>query len=144
MARPILTIVAPSSMATSKSFVMPIERCVMLTPGMTRSSISSLSARSRRKHGRTSSGSRTRAPTVMSPITRSPGRPAICATAPAASSGGSPFFVPSPEVFTSTRTFASTPAASARAETSRASLTLSTDWMRSKSESASRTLFVWR
>ena len=62
MARPTRTSVDPSSIATSKSSVMPIDssgRCSSLPRW-----------RSRRKTGRTSSGSSTRGATVISPRTR--------------------------------------------------------------------------
>src|SRR5690606_21749976 len=79
-AEPIRTIVEPSSTATSKSLLIPIESHSMLTPRMPASATCSASRRSSRKTGRTVSGSSVHGAMVIKPRTARPGSSATVRT----------------------------------------------------------------
>ena len=91
IAVPTRTIVAPSSMATSKSWLMPIESSRSIAAGdATRPRGGHAVPRSRRNHGRAASGSSRRGGSSISPTTRARRQPRARSRMPAAASGAAP------------------------------------------------------
>src|SRR5690606_15493476 len=111
---PIRTMVDPSSTATSKSLVIPMDRQCMCTHWMSASATCSRSSRSRRNTGRTVSGSSAKGAMAIRPSIRRPGSLAISRTKSSTRSGATPCFVASPATLTCTSTGTSTPSAVAR------------------------------
>jgi hypothetical protein len=143
-AEPIRTIVEPSSMATSKSALMPIEssrrriRFGHLEVSRSRSS------RSAAKSLRARSGPPSRDAIVISPSTYTRGRLAICGNSGSISSGRKPCLAASPETFISSSTSAGTRSDSASLLISSSSRRLSAEWITGHRGSVRRTLFLWR
>src|SRR5690606_20112979 len=141
---PIRTIVEPSSTATSKSLLIPIESHSMLTPGMPASATASARRRSSRKAGWAAAGSSTGGAMVIRRLTASPGSPATVRTTSSTSPGARPCFVPSPATLTCTSTGTTLPRAWARREMASAKGSRSSEWITSKSSRHCLTLLVCR
>src|SRR5437762_2919265 len=140
-ARPSRSNVAPSSTATGKSSLIPIERWGSSTPR--RVWARSRSSRSTRKWGREASERAGAGGIAMRPSRRSPEWPRTASATSSSRSGGTPRLVPSPPTFTWTRTASERPArptAAARAAARGAESTVCTQ---SKRPTAARTLLRW-
>src|SRR5882672_7355747 len=135
MAVPTRTMVAPSSMATSKSPLMPMEQCSSPT--------ASRSSRRRRNHGRDASAESVAGGMHMRPRTSRFFSPVIASRSRLSSAGWTPPFWDSSPMFTWTSTRRARSAWWARRSSSCASSTRSTDWIQSKRRAASLALFVW-
>src|SRR6266849_8686867 len=135
MAVPTRTMVAPSSMATSKSPLMPMEQCSSPT--------ASRSSRRRRNHGRDASAESVAGGMHMRPRTSRLFSRVIAAKSRLSSAGWTPPFWGSSPIFTWTSTRRARSAWWARRSSSCASSTRSTDWIHSKRRAASLALFVW-
>ncbi len=137
--------VAPSSTATSKSSVIPMESSRRVTFGMFSAAMRSRSIRRPAKQGLALSGSSYQGAMVMSPWMDRLGIPAaIARMSPGASSGAAPLFDSSPARLTSISTRQTTPAAAARRLSSSARLTRLTEWIMSKRRTAYLALLVCR
>src|SRR3972149_577399 len=143
MAVPTRIIVAPSSIAVSKSFDIPIESSVHPGPAPPRRASSSNSSRSRLKYGLLSSGSSVHGGMAISPRSRIPGMAGAASISAGNSPGVNPALVPSPAIFTSTRPGRTFPASPARRGGSKRSPRESTVWIHEKSATAFFTLFLW-
>src|SRR4029077_17093020 len=120
MAVPTRTTVAPSSIATSKSLLMPIDSSVR--------PCCSPSLRSARNQTRESSGSFPSGGIAMSPRTLTPGSAATASSSAPRPSGATPLFDASPPTFTSTSALMTRLRARARLSSSRARSSRSSDW----------------
>src|SRR3972149_622536 len=87
--------VAPPSMATSKSWLIPMESSRIALRARRRRPISSASSRRRRKKGRTRSGGSRKGGMVIRPSSVSPSRAATCSTTASKSAGATPCLVSS-------------------------------------------------
>src|SRR4030067_1148852 len=94
MAVPTRSIVAPSSIAPSKSFDLPIESSVHPGPAPPRRAHSSNSSRSRLKYGLLSSGSSVHGGMAINPRRRMPGRPGAASISAGNPPGVHPPLVP--------------------------------------------------
>ena len=122
---------------------MPMER--RGSPTDSAASSSSRSSRRRRKYGRASSGFSLKGAIVIRPSTVRRGHASrMWRIVDSTSSGFRPLLDFSPETLTSRRTCGRAPISSAIALMRSASFTESTEWMKSKSSSAGRTLLPWR
>src|SRR5439155_546881 len=141
-ARPSRRNVAPSSTATGKSSLIPIERWGSSTPRRVWARFRS--SRSTRKWGREASGRAGAGGIAIRPSRRSPGWPRIASATTSTRSGGTPRLVPSPPTFTWTRTASERPARPTSAARAAARGAESTVCTRSKRPTAARTLLRWR
>src|SRR3990170_7514824 len=143
IAVPTRTIVAPSSIAASKSLDIPIDSSVIPKPAPPRETHSANRSRSRTKYGRLSSGSSVHGGMAISPRRRMPGSPGAASISAGSSLGTSPALVSSPARFTSKRTGTTFPASVARRDISPRSARESTVWIHEKSATVFFTLFLW-
>src|SRR6266436_26123 len=135
IAVPTRTMVAPSSIATSKSPLIPMEQCS--SPAASRSS------RSRLKNIRDASALSVAGGMHMSPRTSRFRQPVMASSSGFSSAGCTPPFCGSRPIFTCTSTLTLRSAWCARRSSSRASSSRSTEWIQSKSWTASLALLVW-
>src|SRR5262245_1575651 len=138
------TNVAPSSIAISKSSLMPIERSLKLPPTAPARRASSRKLRRRRKKGRASSGLSENGGTAINPLSSKLGSLPTCSQSGRASPGAAPVLDSSPPRLTSMKTWRLLPDSAARRSSRSASLRSSTDWTASKSSTARRALFDCR
>src|SRR5574337_221702 len=143
IARPMRTIVAPSSTATSKSSLIPIDRCANAGASPARAA-SSRNSRNRRNTGLTTSGWSTCGAIVINPTTRIPDNAVSDCNIAGTASGAIPNFWGSEATLTCTNTSQTRPACRTRWSNAIASATLSTEWMTSNNCTACRTLLRWR
>src|SRR5262245_27162551 len=141
-ARPSRSNVAPSSTATRKSSLIPIERWGSSTPSAL--CAASRTSRRSRKCGRESSGTPGAGGISMIPSNARAGRERSTRARSWTPSGGTPPFPASPAPFTWMRTGSRRPARSASAARTAPSAAESTVWTRSKIATAARTLFRCR
>src|SRR5215813_10309962 len=141
---PMRTNVAPSSIATSKSSLMPIERSLKLPPAAPARRASSRKPRRRRKKGRASSGLSENGGTAINPLSSKLGSLPTCSQSGRASSGAAPVLDSSPPRLTSMKIGRRLPDSAARRSSRSASFRSSTDWTASKSSTARRALFDCR
>src|SRR5262249_39647513 len=135
IAVPTRTMVAPSSIATSKSPLMPMEQCSR--PEASRSS------RRRLNHFRDASALSAAGGMHIRPRASRFRQPVMASSSGFSASGGTPPFCGSSPTFTCTRTLTRRPCAWARRSSSLASSSRSTEWIQSKSWTASFALLVW-
>src|SRR5439155_8108481 len=141
-ARPSLSRVAPSSTATAKSSVIPIDRWGSSTPR--RDATWSRRARRAWKWGRDAWLSAVRGGIAMSPWRQRAGRDRTCKARPSTAPGARPRFCGSPATFTWMRTISRRPARVASASSAAARGSESTVWTQSKVATAARTLLRCR
>src|SRR3989442_5108751 len=134
IAVPTRTIVAPSSIATSKSPLIPIDN--------SRSPWRSPSFASVRNQTRVPAGSGASGGIAISPSTLTWSSFATLSSSSSSPSGATPPFDGSRATFTWTRASTGRPPCWARLSSSHASSARSTEWIRSKSSAASLALFV--
>ena len=133
------TQVAPSSTATSKSPLMPMESRGKVAPNC--SSHLSRQVRNRAKTGRVSSLSGAIGAIVMKPSSVTDGALRALSITDRTASGFSPNLLDSPETLTSSSTDGLAPVSSATRMIWSRSARVSTEWKQEKSDSAWRTLF---
>src|SRR6185295_14505971 len=141
IAVPIRTWLAPSSIATSKSSLIPIESQPGKPAHSGRSASSSRSSRSCRNQDREASAGPPRGGMAIRPRIFRWCNPASGATVSAKSASGKPCLVSSPARLTSRKPAISTPRRAASASTAWAIFGRSIEWMVRKRSSAGRTLF---
>ena len=127
IAVPTRTIVAPSSIAVSRSLLIPIDSSCGATLGSCSAKISCCKRLSSWKQTRTFSVSALKSPIVISPLMCSVGSWATCCTRVRTSSGCAPNLLSSPEVFTCIKMSISRPSAANRVCNFCAKSNLSTD-----------------
>ena len=135
--------VAPSSTAASKSWLIPIESSAPREQPRRRAP-APRSARSRRKKGRAASVSSRKGGSTMRPSSRSPSRPRSASSAERSSVSGRPNFVSSPARSTWTRARTGRPCSAPIRARRSARSDESTDWTRPKRAAARRALFDCR
>src|SRR5947209_12177386 len=141
---PTLTWVAPSSTATAKSSLMPIESQPGKPCHSGRAARSSRSARSWRNQGREASGSSPGGGIAIRPAMRRWARPARGRTAAASPAGEKPCLLSSPPRLISRKPSRVRPRSAASRSRASAMRGRSMEWTARNSSTAGRILLVWR